>query len=751
MQSLHFPVNLVCGANVNIGPCPVNLDSDFSNWLATFSVSGGTGTVTVTYVVNGGVVNLSDLTAPDYCGGSITVEALAIDECEVTATCSGTFTVTAAPAIVLTCATNATEAACQSQQDIDDAFALWLATTTASGGCNTTLTNDNTGAPSACGGSVTVTWTATDDCNQTETCSATFTVTAAPAIVLTCATNATEVACQSQQDIDDAFALWLATTTASGGCNTTLTNDNTGAPSACGGSVTVTWTATDDCNQTETCSATFTVTAAPAIVLTCATNATEVACQSQQDIDDAFALWLATTTASGGCNTTLTNDNTGAPSACGGSVTVTWTATDDCNQTETCSATFTVTAAPAIELNVPADYLGTACMSQAEVDAAFAAWLASASISGGCNLSVASSVDTPPSACGSVTTLTLSAISACEADTSASATFTVPVPDAIVAICPAPVVMPPCATMNEILAAYEAWKNDFDYSGECFVSDNMDDFPAMNIEILTGGTITFTYMVTGTCSEDLCTSSFTIPPCDNGGCTLSPGYWKTHSEFGPAPYDPTWGLLPNGASTIFFLSGKTYHNVMWTPPAGNAYYNLSFQYIATELNFLNGADPTAAQAAFNTATILFNTYTPAQIKNLKGNNPLRKQFLTLASILDAYNNGQIGPGYCNGNNGGDKSSIVIADDVEKATTVNVYPNPVSESATIEFTSSKDARTTVELYNLMGQKMEILFDAFTNQGMTYQAALNARSYQNGLYIVVIRTDNSIYNKKVSISN
>ena len=37
-------------------------------------------------------------------------------------------------------------------------------------------------------------------------------------------------------------------------------------------------------------------------------------------------------------------------------------------------------------------------------------------------------------------------------------------------------------------------------------------------------------------------------PC-LGGCTLTPGYWKTHSEFGPAPYDDNWANLPNGAST----------------------------------------------------------------------------------------------------------------------------------------------------------------------------------------------------------
>lgn len=139
----------------------------------------------------------------------------------------------------------------------------------------------------------------------------------------------------------------------------------------------------------------------------------------------------------------------------------------------------------------------------------------------------------------------------------------------------------------------------------------------------------------------------TVPvlPCDPN-CTLTPGYWKTHSEFGPAPYDDTWALLPNGASTPFYLSGKTHYQTLWTPPAGNAYFILSHAYIATQLNFLNGADPTAAQAAFNAATRLFSTYTPARIAALRPSHALRRQFVALAATLDKYNNGLIGPGHC---------------------------------------------------------------------------------------------------------
>jgi hypothetical protein len=133
------------------------------------------------------------------------------------------------------------------------------------------------------------------------------------------------------------------------------------------------------------------------------------------------------------------------------------------------------------------------------------------------------------------------------------------------------------------------------------------------------------------------------------GCTLTPGYWKTHSENGPAPYDDTWAQLPQGAGTAFYLSGQTYYQVLWTSPQGNAYYILAHAYIAAQLNILNGASmPADVWTAYQAATLHLNTYSPAQIEVLKGKsgNDLRADFIALAGTLDAYNNGLTGPGHC---------------------------------------------------------------------------------------------------------
>jgi len=128
-------------------------------------------------------------------------------------------------------------------------------------------------------------------------------------------------------------------------------------------------------------------------------------------------------------------------------------------------------------------------------------------------------------------------------------------------------------------------------------------------------------------------------PCE--GCTLTPGYWKTHSEFGPAPYDDTWALLSSGADTDFYLSGQSWYEVLWTPPAkGNAYYILAHAFIAAKLNILNGASSSSeVDAALNWAEVFFGANTPGSYAN-------RKAALEYAGILDNYNNGLIGPGHC---------------------------------------------------------------------------------------------------------
>lgn len=122
----------------------------------------------------------------------------------------------------------------------------------------------------------------------------------------------------------------------------------------------------------------------------------------------------------------------------------------------------------------------------------------------------------------------------------------------------------------------------------------------------------------------------------SGGCTYTQGYWKTHSAAGPAPYDNGWKALPGGRehNTVFFTSGKTWLQIWTTPPRGSAYINLAHQYMAAKLNVLNGASaPPNVLGAITTAEAYFTAGGVGQVAGL-------------ASLLDDYNNGLVGPGHC---------------------------------------------------------------------------------------------------------
>ena len=124
------------------------------------------------------------------------------------------------------------------------------------------------------------------------------------------------------------------------------------------------------------------------------------------------------------------------------------------------------------------------------------------------------------------------------------------------------------------------------------------------------------------------------------GCTYTQGWWK--NKFGgpvSAAYDFDGGTN-NGLA------------ILETPPMkGNVYYILAHQYIAATLNVANGAsmDDGGAGAAddvlsaYNAATAYFVAASPGT--PLPGTYT-KEQVTALAAILDAYNNGLLGPGHC---------------------------------------------------------------------------------------------------------
>jgi hypothetical protein len=139
------------------------------------------------------------------------------------------------------------------------------------------------------------------------------------------------------------------------------------------------------------------------------------------------------------------------------------------------------------------------------------------------------------------------------------------------------------------------------------------------------------------------------------GCTLTQGYWKTHSEYGPAPYDDTWAKLPNGADTPFFGSGYSWYEIFQlAPKGGNAYIILAHQYMAATLSSMKDDDPASlasVAAEMAQAEALLMDYDQTLNSLLVPYIPEgddRALAISIAETLDMFNNGDLpgGPPHC---------------------------------------------------------------------------------------------------------
>jgi Secretion system C-terminal sorting domain len=206
------------------------------------------------------MTNNAPTTAPSFCGGSVMVSFMVMSNCQSPVICSSTFTVMAPPQVVMNCPANTTVDPCLTQAQVNAAYAAWLATATASGGCGGVLTINAPPAPTICNATSvtrTVTFTYTNSCAPfTTTCTATFSLPAYPDFTVP-SNGAGTVACvaQATQPVPPAVL---------NGCGSLITPTgpsivNNPNPLSCEGTRTYTWTYTDCAGHAKTWSYIYTI------------------------------------------------------------------------------------------------------------------------------------------------------------------------------------------------------------------------------------------------------------------------------------------------------------------------------------------------------------------------------------------------------------------------------------------------------------------------------------------------------------
>lgn len=76
-----------------------------------------------------------------------------------------------------------------------------------------------------------------------------------------------------------------------------------------------------------------------------------------------------------------------------------------------------------------------------------------------------------------------------------------------------------------------------------------------------------------------------------------------------------------------------------------------------------------------------------------------------------------------------------------------YPNPFNPTTEIKFSVEATGRATLEIYNLLGQKVATLFDDVAEAGQYHRVHVDASSFASGMYIYRLQSGNRSDLKKM----
>lgn len=301
------------------------------------------------------------------CGasGSAAVTFTATDECgEITTNATLTIVDTSPPTIGLSATDIVVESNAQGNMQELNAWLSSHGGAQASDVCSqVNWTNNYTTLSNDCGttGSATVIFTATDQCGNSNTTAAVFTIQDHTSPTLHAAAQSKTIACDAvNQEIE--IQQWLnshggALASDIGG-EVIWSHNYTSLSDGCGitGSAIVIFTASDECGNSTTTTATFTIEDLLPPTISLPSQDAMLECSSNHQ--NAIQLWLDSkggAQASDACGEVIWSNNySGLSDGCGatGSATVIFTASDQCGNHNTTTATMSIhdTLAPVIDI-----------------------------------------------------------------------------------------------------------------------------------------------------------------------------------------------------------------------------------------------------------------------------------------------------------------------------------------------------------------------------------------------------------------
>ncbi len=319
--------------------CPADIDLD-CNDSTDPAITGA-----ATSSGNCSPITYSDVIVPGSCATDYTIERTwsTTNNCtNTTETCTQTIAISDDTPPVVSCPSDVT-VSCG-----DDTDPSATGTATASDDCSGyTVSYSDTSSGNTCLTTITRTWTASDDCGNTSNCTQTIEISDDTPPIISCPADVT-ISCG-----DNTNPSATGTPAVSDDCNSyTVTFLDSNGGSTCLSDILRTWVATDDCGNTSSCDQLIQISDDNPPVILCPADVT-IACGDSTDPTS-----TGTATATDDCSNVLVTFMDGTsdePCDAGGGILRTWTATDDCGNTSTCTQLIAVVDNTPPVINCPQD------------------------------------------------------------------------------------------------------------------------------------------------------------------------------------------------------------------------------------------------------------------------------------------------------------------------------------------------------------------------------------------------------------
>jgi len=93
----------------------------------------------------------------------------------------------------------------------------------------------------------------------------------------------------------------------------------------------------------------------------------------------------------------------------------------------------------------------------------------------------------------------------------------------------------------------------------------------------------------------------------------------------------------------------------------------------------------------------------------------------------------------------DSTFTSINTDYETDIVLRNYPNPFNESSKIEFYLAEESQVKIELYNLLGEKIQTITDKYYTKGK-HEILLNSDRIKTGVYYCTVKLNGALIEGK-----